>query len=436
MPAHIAFITVFLGLVSGKQGVELRTDPIIASIRITLAGKEIARVTQPPWRTEIDLGQELVPRELQAVGYDGSGKEIGRTSQVLNLPRDSAEVDIDLLRSGSFPDAAQLRWRNLEYASPKSATVTFDGVPLIVDSHYRVRFPETDWARPHVVDAMMRFSDGLVARHEAVIDGITFSDTVRAELTPVLVTETSPEHPSSFDECFSIDRTPVRATAVDKENAIVIFVRDPDARETIQAIDPALRSVNIHTRREFSSRVRLDEDTVQQVLWPIPQWHSSGSREKSLLFQRTSEMPAREGLMSLLVTEGPFDRNAGARKYTDAVAVAGLNAVASGRRRAVVLVLSNKYSDASSAVDPQFVRQYLQSVSVPLFVWSPVPASPDATARWGPIEDISTIDRLRAALLRLKQTLAAQRVAWVRADPLSALRVKADERCGFATVAH
>jgi hypothetical protein len=433
VPSHIAFLTLFLGLVSGKQDVELRADSSIASIRIMLAGQEIARVTQPPWRTEIDLGRELVPRELQAIGYDATGKEVGRASQALNVPHESAEVDIELQRSGAFPDGAQLRWRNLEYASPKSATVTFDGAPLRVDSEFRVRFPKTDWARPHIVDAMMRFADGLVARHEAVIDGVTFSDTARAELTPTLLTEIRTPHPSSFDACFSIDGASVRAAAVEKENAIAIFVRDPDASETIQAIDPALRSINVHTRREVSSWIRLDGDTAQQIFWPIASRYDSGSREKSLLFRRTMEMVPAEGIMSLLVGEAPFDRNVGAKMYADAVAVAGVSAMASGRRRAVVLVL-NERADASRS-SPATVRRYLASIGVPLFVWSPTPASPDATARWGTIDDISTVDHLRAAVARLKQTLAAQRVAWIHADAFSALRVKADERCGFATVA-
>ena len=218
-PAHIAFISLFLGIVSGKQAVELRADKEVASIRITLAGQEVARLTQPPWRTALDLGSELVPRELRASGYDANGNEIAQTSEFLNLPHESAEVDIELRRSGAFPEAAQLRWRNLEFSSPKSALVTFDGVPLKVDSQFHVRLPQTDWSRPHVIDVLMRFADGLVARREAVIDGASFFDTARAELTPVLLTETSAQHPASFDACFSVDGAPVHVAAIAREIA-------------------------------------------------------------------------------------------------------------------------------------------------------------------------------------------------------------------------
>ena len=67
MPQHIVFISMFLGLASGLQPIELQTDATVKSIRITLAGREAAHLAQPPWRTEIDLGLELVPREVQRV---------------------------------------------------------------------------------------------------------------------------------------------------------------------------------------------------------------------------------------------------------------------------------------------------------------------------------------------------------------------------------
>src|SRR3989442_9837171 len=118
---------MFLGLASGLQPIELQTDATVKSIRITLAGREAAHLAQPPWRTEIDLGLELVPREVQAIAYDENGNELGRASQLLNLPRASAEVEIVLQYSGMFPTAAQLRWRNLEHADPDSAGITFDG---------------------------------------------------------------------------------------------------------------------------------------------------------------------------------------------------------------------------------------------------------------------------------------------------------------------
>ena len=430
MPSHLIFITLFLGIVSAKQGIELQADPGIASIRLLLAGQEIARLTQPPWRTEIDLGSNLVPRELEAIGYDANGHEAGRASQVLNLPRPAAEVQIVL-----GEDGVQLRWINVEYAKPKSASVTFDGAPLRVDSNFRARLPVyMDRTRPHVIDAEVRFVDGVVARREEVLVGTRFSDTAETQLTPVLVTETSAQHPASYEGCFSIDGAPVRVAAVEKEKARVIFVQDPDPQQTVRAIDPTGRATNRFTRNEVARWVHFDDDTVEEILWPVMQRFSDpGSRAVSGLFQHSQEFESRRGVMAMLTTpmrEG-FDLR---RQYADAVAVAGIRAVEGGRRRAVVLIVSDR--DDASKIDPRAAQRYLASIGVPLFVWSPAEFAPGAASSWEAIEDVSTLDHLRSAVNRLRGNLVAQRIAWVHTDALSALRIKADARCGFATVAH
>ena len=58
------------------------------------------------------------------------------------------------------------------------------------------------------------------------------------------------------------------------------------------------------------------------------------------------------------------------------------------------------------------------------------------STEWGDIEDISTPNRLRLAVERLRSTLASQRVVWISSDPLTALRVDADPRCGITPLAH
>ena len=47
---------------------------------------------------------------------------------------------------------------------------------------------------------------------------------------------------------------------------------------------------------------------------------------------------------------------------------------------------------------------------------------------------MSTPEKLAQAVERVRRTLAEQRIAWVDVDPLTALRLTADERCGIATV--
>jgi len=117
----------------------------------------------------------------------------------------------------------------------------------------------------------------------------------------------------------------------------------------------------------------------------------------------------------------------------EAVAVAGLRAIGESRRRAVVLVVSNRQDQSS--YPPAAVRRYLADLGVPLFVWSPTGPRPDLADSWGEVDDISNITALRAAADHVRATLDAQRIAWVDVDPLRALQLHADERCGVTTVA-
>jgi hypothetical protein len=113
--------------------------------------------------------------------------------------------------------------------------------------------------------------------------------------------------------------------------------------------------------------------------------------------------------------------------------VAGLNAVTGAHRRAVILVLSG-HADASahSAVS---VRNYLASIGVPLFVWSPTAPRQEMRDTWGEIDDISSRAKLKIAADRLRAELASQRVAWVATDPVTALRVHATGKCGITPLA-
>jgi hypothetical protein len=76
----------------------------------------------------------------------------------------------------------------------------------------------------------------------------------------------------------------------------------------------------------------------------------------------------------------------------------------------VVLVLGAEPQDASTHT-PRAIRQYLEALRVPLFVWSlegPAPRSP-----WGDVVPITTRAQLRAAYAKLRESLDAQAVVWV-----------------------
>jgi hypothetical protein len=78
----------------------------------------------PPWRTTIDFGAGLAPQELVAVGLDAGGREVGRASQVINLPRPVAEAEIVLQHdTAGTPAGAEVSWRHLLNQQPKHMTL-------------------------------------------------------------------------------------------------------------------------------------------------------------------------------------------------------------------------------------------------------------------------------------------------------------------------
>lgn len=97
-------------------------------------------------------------------------------------------------------------------------------------------------------------------------------------------------------------------------------------------------------------------------------------------------------------------------RVADAVAVAGLQAAAGNRRRAVLLVLADD-ADDESRFEAAAVRRYLASLAVPLYVWRL--GSEDANPEWGPGEQIGNFRNLQRAARRLEKALESQRIVWL-----------------------
>ena len=163
MTGQIVFLTLFLGIVGGVHPVSLQVSGPIKTVRLMLGDREVAVLNQPPWRATVDMGRTLLPRELTAIGFDADGKEIARTTQILNLPRPAAEVDIVVEGSD-----LTLPWRHLMGLKPVKAKASLDGKSLALDRMLHARLPKIDREMPHVISAEVRFEDGFVARRELV----------------------------------------------------------------------------------------------------------------------------------------------------------------------------------------------------------------------------------------------------------------------------
>jgi len=428
---QIVFLTFFLGLTSGPARVALQADPAIASIQLVLGGRAIAKIEHPPWTADIDFGNELVPVELVAIGYDARGFQIARAVQQVNLPRATAEVEILVKTRDGVPVRAELVGRHRRQSAPKETTLTVDGA-VVPTRDFSAQLPDLDWSHPHVLSVSMRFADGEIAQRETIIAG-GLGETISAQVTPVLMTAEKTVAPK-LDGCFAVDGVALHSTAIEKKDALVMFVKDTDAS--------ALRSHPSRLiQREWWFRPRtidmqLDRHTTQRVLWPVAKKFGGVPAQSSYLLFDGDEVKASDRGIPWLLTQSnqPLASPSFARRFSDGVAVAGLEAYESGRRRAVVLLLEKK-SDASQH-PPAIVRRYLERLGVPLFVWSVDAPSAEQRESWGTVIDISTPSKLNDAVHELDRTLQTQRIVWIAVDPLAALTLVRSRDCGLTPLAH
>lgn len=415
---QVIFLSLFLGLITGRQSVDLQVDPAVASVRINLGGREAARIDKAPWSAKVDFGSALTPNELTAIAYDVGGNEVARISQLINLARPAAEVEIVIRREHGRPVEAQLVGRHRLHATLRKSKLTIDGAIIPVGRDFRARLPAIDAARPHILSAELQFEDGAIARRDVVIQA-GFSGSTETQLAPMLVTTSAMTPIENLDGCFSSGGAPLRARSVDKGDAFVVAVRDLDRQG----------------RLTDASRLPFDPGTDVRILWPVSDPINAPGEPTAVAFPQSVNHSKSQTVWWLLAqrlrTAGHLPE---ARQFADAVAVAAMSTLERGRRRAVILLLGK--APDQSIYTPQMVQRYLAEIGVPLFVWSAEKPRTELTAVWGPIDDISSAAGLQAAVTRLNNALAQQRIVWVAADPLTALHAEGSGRCGLIPVAH
>jgi hypothetical protein len=412
--SQLVFLTLYLGLVSGIQPVNLQADPDVKSIRIVVDGQTAAALTGPPWRGDVDFGPALLPHEVVAVGLGANGREIARATQFANVPRPFAELQIVVDRNAAGrPVRAKLVVRHIAQYPPLGATLKLDDAPLALDKEFAAKLPAADMTKPHLLGAEMRFADGTMARRELVFGG-QFGDSAEAQLTPVAVVSTGDAAPNG--DCFA----GLHVRSIEEPDAEVIIVRDADVSE----IGKAYANMGA---------VYLDRHTYAQMFSPVPNAISSAGERTQLFPNSPMYDVGKADFLYPLLRMQDADAGSRPRQFADAVAVAGVQAAARGRRRAVVLFLSRR--DDASDYAPAVVRSYLAALGVPLLVWAPFGVSAEeAKATWGDVEDVSSRQKLINAAAHLRDVLRRQRVAWLEADPVAALRAEVRNGCGYARV--
>ncbi len=430
---EITFLTLFIGLGSGSHPVELavRVPPGAPAphVELLLDGAPAGRLTGPPWRTQVDFGPGLLPHELVARALDGEGRELARARQWWNLPRPPAEVEIALEPGpDDRPAAALLAWQSVIPGLPR-ILVTLDGQPLPAGTaasradarRLRVPLPAVDLATAHVLSVELRFAPAVSAYRDLVFGG--GGGEVSTELTAVLVKPRRDKLPPARElqgQLLAGGR-PVRVVAVEDEPAQLVLVRDVGSKDT-------RRRLGVHGRppRDSSNRTAGDPDYLRReltleredrmrMLWPTARRTGEAGLAFDL-FDSSQELTARDGglhwVLTRLSRQDAPEREGQGGRFTDAVAVAGLQALAGNGPRAVLLVLGSDQPDPSRFT-PRQVREYLAGIRVPLFVWSLKPPTPALAEAWGRVTDVSSSAGLRAAVVDIRRELAEQRVVWV-----------------------
>jgi len=408
MLAELILVTRLLGLVSGEHPITVQVDSTVRAVDVVVDGKTLTTLREAPWRTVLNFGAELAPHELTAIAYDANGAEVGRDTQLVNLARPPAEAIIGLERAGGKLRAT-VRWQHIAAATPEKIELKLDG-KTIATGEASVALPAVEPTAVHVLQAEVLFPGGTTASKELVFGG-QYSEQVPSELTAVLAHGTS--------DCFQLGGATVRAAAVEKPDAFVHFVRGSDAdlgRRRLRMPGAGSRE----TGQLMHTPFRL-ENTQMCYIWPTSrEIHTDDTEAVTNLFWRSEVVSGKWGTQRMLsLYPGPATKS---QRFADAVAVAGVQALAGAKRRAVVLVLTGERDDSRHSAG--VVRRYLQRIGVPLIVWSIVGDDPKGAAEWGAVTNISNADRLRRATEKLREELESQRIAWLPIAPLDTRRVK------------
>ena len=252
----------------------------------------------------------------------------------------------------------------------------------------------------------------MIPRKDVVFGG-EYGSEVSTELTvvPVRVRKgTSLPGLDGLQGWFSAADQTLTAAAIEDGPGKVVFVQVPAGSAVARELLPGQRRRSIDL---FKNEMRLGKDDRVRFLSLAPSSYRE-SRIPSQLFDMSTELTPKDGGVFWYLTKKQTLKKPDIERLriTDAVAVAGLQAAADNHRRAVVLVVGKETPDASR-YDPATVRRYLESIRVPLFVWSLDGPDAPAARAWEQAEDISTMEKLGQAVNRLRTEMASQKIVWV-----------------------
>ena len=409
----ISFVSLFLALTTGVQPVEVAVTLPITAVEIRLNGTPVGRLAGNPWVLNCDFGPDLRPQELVAIGYGADGAELERIRQWINLPRQPAEADL-ILEPAAAGDrlAARLIWRSLQYAEPKTVQFLLDGQPQAGATLDRVVLPALELDKVHVVSAEVTFSERVGLRVERGFGGEYGTDaTTELTAVPVLLARGQQIPPLSKLSGWLIKGGELlRVLAAETGPAKIILVVDSNARELVKR----WRLQRILPRWPSGSTAPLGQGDRLHLLWPVARTVELPEAATDL-FPLSPPLSTRDGELPWMIAASTIPPGEyGPQRLADAVAGAGVHAVAGNYRRAVVLAIGGKLEDHSQQSSVEMARSFLADLRVPLLVWRlGIESAKAESTPWGEARPITSLKDLGEAAAELQKTLDRQRILWV-----------------------
>ncbi len=417
----IAFITVFLGLITGIKPVELAVSGDVAEIEVRLDGELVGRLTEEPWRLECDFGRELATHQLVAVARGPYGRELARLEQLINVPRPHVDVQI-LLEDwrARRPRSARLIWQSVELIEPSAVSLTLDG-KVLADRHLeRYDLPDLDPDKIHLLSVKMEFArreknvttpDDLFSSAEVVFGGV-FGDSTETELTavPLIVDDRKLRRVEQLQGRLLKAGEVLEVVAVDDGPAEVVIVRDHRAIPQLKWLGS-----DFHFRQGKYQYLALAKGDAMLVMSPRS-YLACHPDTGYAVFPVSPPINHRDVSLPWTLGTLKFDlRPVMPQRLVDAVATAGLRAAASQKRRAVVLAVAD-CGGVSGQWSAREVRRFLAQLRVPFSVWrvvEPAAGAPAAPGFCDGAQPIYDLVKYQAAIKRLRSDLLGQQIAWV-----------------------
>ena len=318
------------------------------------------------------------------------------------------------------PQTAELavgdRAAEVEVLLDGQPVATLDGPP------WRLQVDLGEALLPHELLAVARDESGAeLARARRWIN----IDMVRVEIggrappggltpLPIVLADGRRVTTEEVSDWFTADGEALRVRATQAGLAEVIVVQDPATQRDLEEMARLLPA------RELDDG--LGDDTAVRFISPLAAPVSRSDRQRSLFMQSAGVSD-----VGLFWLAGKLPPMTFAYRYADAVAVAGREAHAAGRRRAVLLLLRDRPRD-DSLFSVAAVRDYLRALRVPLFVWTLTDTGelagwgePDwvglrSSGQSGPVRAGAISKgflRFREAVAELRREIDRQRIVWL-----------------------